>query len=240
MQKLQIKIIRTYLLITFFLVGYGNLFPANQNLWLFRYFTILSLFLIAFFHKVKERILTRLPYALLFVAIGDAFLYLSLPLKFIKLDIPLGLISFSIAYIIIASAYLKALFSSKRSPMKVIYLIQLVLSILTVSIAIYFLRKTHLDYLVFGSFFISTLLIVLFSALIIFFCTIFSKRLKLMILISSTLMVICDIGVILGFSLVSVEPMAYNLGASIVWSAYVPAWTIICILSMDAEFNRVT
>lgn len=239
MEKLQISIIRVYLLITLLLVGFGILFPSNQNLWLFRYSTILSLFLVAIFHKVKERIHTRLPYALLFATIGDYFLYLSLPLKFLKLNIPLGLFSFAIAYVIIASVYLKALFSAKKSPMKVIYLLQLVLLVLTVSFLVYFLRRTRLNYLVFGSVFIIALLVVFLSALNIFFSTIFSKRLKLLILISSMLMMICDIGVILGFSLPAVEPMVYNLGISIVWSAYVPAWTIICMLSMDAEFNRI-
>lgn len=240
MQKLQINIIKTYLLITFFLVGSGILFPTNQNLWLIRYFTILSLFFISILHKVKEKSQTRLPYALLFAAIGDAFLYLALPLKFLRLNIPLGLLSFTLAYIIIASAYLRALFSSKKSSENIIYLKQFALLLLISSIIIYFLRKSRLDYLIFGSVFIFALLLVFLSALNLFFSTLFSIRLRRLVIISSTLMVICDIGVILGFLLPVLESMVYNIGTSIVWFAYVPAWTIICILSMDAELNKIS
>jgi hypothetical protein len=53
-------------------------------------------------------------------------------------------------------------------------------------------------------------------------------------------MVVCDIGVILGFSLPSLDPMIFSIGSSIVWSAYIPAWTIICILSMDTEFSKIS
>lgn len=240
MQKLQTSILRTYLLIALFLVGAGILFPANQNLWLYRYFTILSLFLISILYKVKEKSHTRLPYALLFAAIGDAFIYLALPLKFMRLNIPLGLFSFTIAYMIIASFYLKALFLSRKSKDHVFYLKQLPLPILIGSSIIYFLQKTRSADLISGSIFIFSLFLLIFSAINLFFSTHFSRRLRILILLSSALMVICDIGVILGFSLLSLDPLFYNIGTSIVWSAYIPAWAIICILSMDTEFNRVT
>jgi len=240
MQKLQINIIRTYLLITLLLVASGILFPTNQSLWLFRYFTILTLFLIAIFLKIKRRIRTLLPFSLLFAAIGDAFLYLNLPLKFLKLNIPLGLFSFAIAYIIIASVYFKALLKLKNSSAKHFYLVQLILLILIISIFIYFLQKTNMDHLIFGAVFVFALLLVFCAALNLFFSNLVPKRLRLLILISSTLMLICDTGVILGFSLPNLDPIVYNLGASIVWSAYIPAWTIICILSMDTEFSKIS
>lgn len=240
MQKFQSGILRTYLMITSFLVGAGILFPANENLWLIRYVTILSLFLISILYQIKERIQTRLPYALLFVVIGDAFIYLSLPLKFIRLNIPLGLISFTIAYGIIASTYLKVLYSTKKTIDKIFYLKQLSLLLLIGSFIIYLLRKTASADLILGSIFISSLIFVFSMAINIFFSTLISKRLRVLILLSSTLMIVCDIGVILGFSLPALDPMIYNVGTSIVWSAYIPAWTIICILSMDTEFNRVT
>lgn len=240
MQKFQSGILRTYLMITSFLVGAGILFPANENLWLIRYVTILSLFLISILYQIKERIQTRLPYALLFVVIGDAFIYLSLPLTFIRINIPLGLISFTIAYGIIASTYLKVLYSTKKTIDKIFYLKQLSLLLLIGSFIIYLLRKTASADLILSSIFISSLIFVFSTAINIFFSTLISKRLRVLILLSSTLMIVCDIGVILGFSLPALDPMIYNIGTSIVWSAYIPAWTIICILSMDTEFNRVT
>lgn len=240
MQKFQSGILRTYLMITSFLVGAGILFPENENLWLIRYVTILSLFLISILHQIKEKTQTRLSYALLFAVIGDAFLYLALPLKFIKLNIPLGLISFTMAYGIIASAYLKVLFSIKKTIDKFFYLKLLSLLLLIGSFIIYFLRKTTSADLFFGSIFISSLIFVFLMAINIFFSTLISKRLRVLILLSSTLMVVCDIGVILGFSLPSLDPMIFNIGSSIVWSAYIPAWTIICILSMDTEFSKIS
>jgi len=240
LQKLQINIIRTYLLITLLLVVSGILFPTNQSLWLFRYFTILALFLIAIFLKVKRRMPTLLPYALLFASIGDAFLYLALPLTFLRLNIPIGLLSFTIAYLIIASVYLKALLSKEKSPARHFYLIQFILLILIVSMIFYYLQKINIDHLIFGTVFIFALLLVFCTALNLFFSTLISKRLRLLILISSTLMLICDTGVILGFSLPSLSLAVYNLGISIVWSAYIPAWTIICILSMDNELGEIS
>lgn len=240
MRKYQSGILRTYFLITSFLVGAGILFPENENIWLIRYVAILSLFLISLLYQVKERIRTRLPYALFFAVIGDAFLYLTLPLKFIRLNIPLALISFTVAYGIISSAYLKVLLSIKKTIDKFLYLKLLSLLLLFGSFLIYFLRKTTSADLIFGSVFIFSLILVYSMAINIFFSTLISKRLRVLILLSSTLMIVCDIGVILGFSLPALDPMIYNVGTSIVWSAYIPAWTIICILSMDTEFNRVT
>ncbi|MGB4587610.1 MAG: hypothetical protein WBI17_00045 [Clostridiaceae bacterium] len=238
MNKLQINIIRSYLLITLLLVGFGLFIPANRNLWLFRYFSILSLFLIAIYFKVKRKIQTQLPYALLFAAIGDAFIYLPLSLNFLKLNIPLGLFSFTMAYVIIASTYLKVLSSNHKSGNTAFNLLQIALIVVIVSISVIFLQKTQLDYLFFGSLFLFALLLVFSCSLNIFFTPLISKRLRGLILISSTLMVICDTGVILGFSIPAGDPMVYNLGSSMVWSAYIPAWTIICILSMDTEYNK--
>ena len=240
MQKLQINIIRTYLLITFLLVVSGILFPANQSLWLFRYFTILTLFLIAIFLKVKRRIQTLLPYAILFASIGDAFLYLNMPLKFIRLNIPLGLLSFTIAYLIIASVYFRALHKLKKSSAKHFYQVQLILLIFIISIFIYFLQRINMGHLIFGAVFVFALLLVFCTALNLFFSTTFPTRLRLLIFISSTLMLICDTGVIMGFSIPNLDSIVYSLGASIVWSAYIPAWTIICILSMDTEFSKIS
>lgn len=240
MEKLQMGILRTYLLITSFLVGAGILFPTNMNLWLIRYVTILSLFLISVLYTVKERTQTRLPYALLFVVIGDAFLYLALPLKFMRVNIPFGLLSFTIAYGIIASTYQKALFSVNKVKDKFFYLKQLSLLLLIGSSSLYFLRKIRSTDLIFGLIFIFSLVLVFSIALNLFFNPLISKRLRVLILLSSGLMVVCDIGVILGFLIPALDPLMYNIGTSVVWSAYIPAWTIICILSMDAELSKIS
>lgn len=240
MQKLQINIIRTYLLITLLLVGFGLLFPSNQNLWLFRYFVILSLFIVSILYKIKGRSQTCLPYALLFASIGDAFLYLAIPLKFIKPNIPLGLLSFTLAYVIIASAYTRILFRSEKSTISIFYLKQLALLLLMVSALMFALRKSPLDDLIFGSVFIFALLLVFISAINLYFNTGLSFRLRALIMISSMLMVICDVGVILGFTLPALDPLSYSIGITIVWSAYIPAWTILCMISMDREFNKAS
>lgn len=240
MQRLQIHLIWTYLLMTLLLVGFGLLFPYNENLWVFRYLVILSLFIISIFIKVKEKNQTQLPYALFFTVIGDTFLYLSIPLKFIKLNIPLGLLSFAIAYSIIASTYVRILWCSKKSKVSLLYLKQLALLFLIVSLLFYTLRKLTLDNLIFGSIFIIALLLVFICAINLIFSTFISTRLRALIMISSTLMLICDVGVILGFTFPALDPLIYILGTSIVWSAYIPAWTILCIISMDREFNNIT
>lgn len=239
MQKLLLSILKTYLLITLLLVGFGILFPANQKLWLFRYSVILSLFIISIVNKIKEKSQNRLPFALLFAVIGDAFLYLAIPLKLIKPNIPLGLLSFFIAYGIIASAYARILFQHRKPIDRILYLKQLALLLMILSAIIFALRKSTLDNLIFGSMFILALLLVFMSALNLFFSTIFSIRLRTMIMISSMLMLICDVGVILGFTLSPPDPIIYSIGTAIVWSAYIPAWTLLCLISMDKEFDRV-
>lgn len=239
MQRLQIHLIWIYLLMTLLLVGFGLLFPSNENLWVFRYLSILSLFIISFFIKIKERNQTPLPYALFFAVIGDTFLYLPIALKFIKLNLPLGLLSFTIAYGIISSTYARILWRLIKPKDRLLYLKQIALLLLIVSVFIYALRKLTLDNLIFGSLFIFALLLVFISAINLFFSTLISIGLRALIMISSTLMLICDVGVILGFTLPSLDPILYNIGTSIVWSAYIPAWTILCMISMDREFNNI-
>jgi hypothetical protein len=52
-------------------------------------------------------------------------------------------------------------------------------------------------------------------------------------------MVLCDLFVVLGFLLPDISAEMYDFGSVIVWSAYIPAWTILAILSIDAGFQEV-
>lgn len=229
MNRMQRKLIKIYVPVTLVIVILDLVLDATALFWLLKYLTVLSLFLWSFFHMKKTRDQERLGLSLFFVAAGDAFLYLPLALGYEQSElIPYGMMMFILAYGCLILVYRQGLHPGRFERMAALP-----------SAAVFYLGLMLLWRRESGPVLSLTLIFwgILCTMLWMALCTRSARspyrRHGKVIALSAILMVVCDAGVGLGLFYPAQSTMVYNLAKSIIWTAYIPAWTLIAWLSLE-------
>lgn len=229
MNMRQNKLLMTYLPMTLVIVFLDLILEEEQTMWLVKYLVVLSLFLWAFFLGKKTRDQERLGLSLLFVAVGDAFLYLPMALGYGEsVFIPYGMMMFLLAYGCLILVYRQGLRLGRFETMAAIP-----------SLAVFYLGLTMLWRAGNGPVISLTLVFwgVLCTMLWMALCTLSPRspyrRHGKVIALSGVLMVVCDAGVGMGLYYPAQSVLLFILAKSIIWTAYIPAWTLVAWLAAE-------
>ena len=230
-------ILGTYLMLTLLLVLLGLYLKNLKMLWILRYLVFLSLPLTALAARGRHPGSSSLVFALLCAALGDAFIYLPLGLERFEPNLPLGMLFFALSYTLITAVYVKGGLSSMVSGLKV-HPDLLIFPLFLATMEFAFWGTLPLLFLLLGFFFFVALSTAFWASVRLYSRRSYPKRIRNLVLLSTTLMVLCDLIVVLGFLLPVMSARMYDIGSVIVWSAYIPAWTILAILSTDEGFHE--
>ncbi|MHC1733515.1 MAG: hypothetical protein AB9888_15985 [Bacteroidales bacterium] len=206
---------------------------SGRALWGVRYAVMLSMPLYSIRVSVKVRVQRMLSASLFLIAAGDFFLYVPLAMGIEEPKLyPWGIILFSLAYVMLSSAYS---WSSRRNPKEIL----LTLMPMTVFFAGTYLVLSYADGMIraAGLLLSASISLMLWNALCVPLRGLFDKSASKLVVVSSFLMLICDAGVGLGMLAGIRNELLFDIGRNIVWSAYIPAWAIILMLS-SWSFNE--
>lgn len=235
MNRIQQKLIAVYLPMTLVIIVLDLVFGNTPLMWLVKFLAIASLFLWSFFLRKKSREQEQLGLSLLFVTLGDGFLYLPLALGYGESAlIPYGMVMFILAYGCLILVYRQGLHPGRFEGMAGV-----------ASAAVFYLglmllwRRQSGPVIGLTLIFWGTLCTMLWMAL----CTRsarspYRKHGKV-IALSAVLMVVCDAGVGLGLLYPAQSNLVYLLARSIIWAAYIPAWTLIAWLALEEQPLRM-
>jgi len=212
-----------------------SLYPYAKFVYYFKYAIILSLFIVSLFVKKEYPEQKLMAYTFFFVAFADFCLVFSNVLPFIKVSLaPYGILGFSIAYILLITAYQK----NFKIRLKEILVF---IPILLVTIYVFY----RLIYYISGPMLLGALLFGLILSYMAWtsICTIFrgyfNKKSVYLIAISGIFMFICDIGVAfsLFYPIYAIKQLSFfNV---IVWFCYIMGWTLLLVLVCDKNLiNR--
>lgn len=200
---------------------------SGKVIWGVRYAVILSMPLYSIRVTVKEREQRLLQASLLLIAAGDFFLYVPLAMGNEEPELyPWGVLLFSLAYLMLSAAY------SRRSN-RVLKEILLTLMPMTVFFAGATFVLSYADGMtrVAGLLLTACISFMMWNALCVPLRGFFDKEVSKLVVLSAFLMLVCDAGVGLGMLAGIRNELIFNIGRNIVWSAYIPAWAIILMLS---------
>lgn len=206
---------------------------SGRVLWGVRYAVMLSMPLYSIRVSVKARIQQMLAASLLLIAAGDFFLYVPLAMGIEEPKLyPWGIILFSLSYVMLSSAYS---WNSRRNPKEIL----LTLMPMTVFFAGAYLILSYADGMIRASGLLLSVSIsfMLWNALCVPLRGLFDKSASKLVVTSAFLMLLCDAGVGLGMLAGIRNELLFDIGRNIVWSAYIPAWAIILMLS-SWSFNE--
>lgn len=200
---------------------------SGRALWGVRYAVMLSMPLYSIKVSVKSRIQKMLAASLFLIAAGDFFLYVPLAMGIEGPELyPWGIILFSMAYVVLSAAYS---WNSRKDPKEIL----LTLMPMTVFFAGSYLVLSYSDGMIrtAGLLLSASISFMLWNALCVPLRGLFGKGDSKLVVLSAFLMLICDAGVGLGMLAVIRNELLFDIGRNIVWSAYIPAWAIILMLS---------
>ena len=200
---------------------------SGSLLWGTRYAVMLSMPLYSLKAAVKGKEQRLLAASLFLIAVGDFFLYVPLASGYENPELyPWGIIMFSCAYLMLSAAYLRNAGRDKRE-------LLLALMPMTIFAAGSYGVLSFAD----GNLIISSLLLLfsisfmLWNALCVPIRGWYDRTSSKLIVVSAFLMIACDAGVGLGMMAGISSEFLFDIGRNIVWSAYIPAWAIILMLS---------
>lgn len=200
---------------------------SGRALWGLRYAVMLSMPLYSIKVSVKARVQRMLSASLFMIAAGDFFLYVPLAMGIEEPELyPWGIILFSLAYVVLSAAYS---WKSSKDPKEIL----LTLMPMTVFFAGSYMVLSYADGMIraAGLLLAASISFMLWNALCVPLRGLFGKSASKLVVVSSFLMLICDAGVGLGMLAVIRNELLFDIGRNIVWSAYIPAWAIILMLS---------
>ncbi|MBP1919818.1 lysoplasmalogenase family protein [Youngiibacter multivorans] len=207
---------------------------SGRFLWGVRYAIMLSMPLYSLKAANKGREQRLLAASLFLIAAGDFFLYVPLASGNENPKLyPWGIVLFSLAYLMLSTAYLRNAGKDKRE-------ILLALMPMTILAAGFYGVLSFAD----GNLVISSLLLILsisfmlWNALCVPIRGWYDRTSSRLIVISAFLMLACDAGVGLGMMAGISSELLFDIGRNIVWSAYIPAWAIILMLSSWRTMER--
>lgn len=196
-------------------------------LWGARYMVMLSmpLFSLKSTGKLMEQRL--LAASLFLIAAGDFFLYAPLALNKENPRLyPWGIALFSCAYLLLSAAYARNAGKDKRE------IILALIPIMLFAAAFYAVASFAGGILrICGLTLEFTISLMLWNALCVPIRGWYDSTSSKLITASALLMLLCDAGVGLGMMAGISNELLFDIGRNIVWSAYIPAWAIILMLS---------
>lgn len=187
---------------------------------------MITLFLSSLVTVKKYREQKIMAAAFIFLVIGDFFLVFLNTFHYSKMSIaPYGITGFFLAYLCLIAAYQK---NFKMGRAEILTAIPLVLVFLCINLILhqYLQGFMFIGLVVFGA----ALFFMTWTAICTLFRQYFTYKAAWIIAISASLMLICDLGIVIStlnyIQTGTVLPWLEN----IVWAAYIPGWTLLAVL----------
>jgi hypothetical protein len=195
-----------------------------------RFLTMLSLAIVVFLNK-KENFFKGVSLVFILMVAGDFFLVLSNAIEVFEQNLAfLGFIPFTLAYLLLATIYLKSL---KLNLKDVIISIPFVLlGLLLYSILYPFVEGVFLK--IVSIILLAVLLTMSWSAVLFLTKDTFSKNRSIIIAISGILMLACDLGVAFDIFYPSFYQIRDIIPINLVWLFYIPGWVLLAIASIKS------
>lgn len=229
MSKVQKRLLSIYLLLTITVLILDHLCPSSILVRIFKNLIILSLFVISLLTKKRFPIQILFTYAILFAATGDFLFAVSMNNEYLLH----GLFAFFLAYILLILAFRRRLLPNKYE-----LFFALPIAVLTGSYYFYLLPHIPPELRLFTPLSAVGLALVCWCGICAVLQKIYAGRPALICAAAGCLVLISDSAISAGVFLPRYEnyfdPWLFN----IIWGTFIPAWTLIAMISTEKDLYR--
>lgn len=223
MNLYQKLLLAVFIPVTLVIITLDYIFPSQFFVDIIKFATMTALLLASLYVKKRYNEQLLLLLSLLLAVSGDLLFVLLKDL--LAFSLPIGVSFFTISYISLIAVFSKAKFHDPLMLLTAVPVLSLVLPVAYVSY-----NKVDDRILPFGIIFIVVLSFMTWSAVKTLFGRYYSAGSAKLMAAAGFMILICDCSVIL--SLFGPEGFQYfkTVLKSIIWGAWIPAWTLIAVL----------
>lgn len=235
MNRIQKRLLYTFLPLTVIIVLLDNFYPGNLQINYIKYAVILALFLATLRIRKRCREQVFMNIAVFFIVVADFFLVFcdTIPELSHKV-VPWGMLGFLVAYSFLILAF------SKNSKLGWRELLAAV-PVLALFVPNYVLLLPHVSGIMFygASFFSIVLCYMTWTAVCTIFWRYYTPAVARRIALAGYLILICDVGVSQAFFNPAFKNQFSPWLTNIIWAAYVPGWTLIVLTIAEEKLYPV-
>lgn len=232
MRNTQRILIAIYFPITVLIFILDNSYPKENMVLYLKYTTMITLFLSALTIKKKFFEQKLMALSFFFLVFADFFLVFAGTIKILKMNLdPFGILGFICAYICLIVAYNKNFKLRRVEIVAAITFVIMFISVFGLLMPYIYNSVMKIGTLIFGI----VLTYMAWTSICTIFRNYFTKKASWIIAVSGCLMFICDVGVAFSIFYQPLITKHTTWITNIIWTAYVPGWTLLAVLICEED-----